>query len=395
VLWYVSPDGRQRQEVHAIAKDSYASASCRTVLTLHADWDDQDRYRILYGNEIGIFEGNAAIVPPIWRYGPFASYWAYPFFHTYRPGSGIELRGGPTPSANPRSYSTLGQVAGFGDEPVSWNGMALDLADRAAYLGVSTDGGRVAIVRFTWTGTLDTGWGDGDGVVAIEGAGNVGPVAFEGVANDVRLLQVRGGGLVVATADGVIRRLQTGSADSSGAFVLRPPLETVSRANGDQSSSVIVERAGSSRGVATVQFAIKEADCNRGQCSLNWGQARGGEDFVATSGTLRWEDGDSSDKTIRVDLLNASTPQPYELLVVELSNPSDGARIITDWAHIFLAQRVVSTPSQPPTGSGGSSGGGGADGPMLLLLLLGAAAAGQNRRRLGGRCPQPVGGIDV
>ncbi|MGB8021569.1 MAG: hypothetical protein WCF04_10110, partial [Candidatus Nanopelagicales bacterium] len=165
VLWYFSADGRQRQEVHAIAKDSYASASCRTVLTLQAGSDDQDRYRVLYGNEIGIFEGNAAIVPSNERYGPFASDRTYPLFYTRMSGGAIGLLGGLTSAANPRGNYTLGGGAGFGDEPVSWNGMALDLVGHAVYLGFSTDNGRVAIARLTWTGTLDTGWGDGDGVV--------------------------------------------------------------------------------------------------------------------------------------------------------------------------------------------------------------------------------------
>jgi len=387
VLWYLSPDGRQKQEVNAIAKDSYASASCRSVLTLQADWDDQDRYRTLYGNEVGIFEGNTAIVPSNERYGPFASYWVYPLFYTRIAGAAIGLLGGPNSAANPRGYYALGSVAGFGAEPTSWNGMALDLVGHAVYLGLSTDNGRVAIARLTWTGTLDTGWGDGDGVVVIEGVGTAGPMAFEGIANDVRLLQATGDTLVVATGDGVIRRLQTGSADSSGAFVLRPPLDTVKRTNGSQSFSVVVERAGSNSGVATVQYAIKDADCVLGQCSPNWGQARAGEDFVATSGTLRWEDGDSSDRTIRVDLLKTSTQQSYELLVAELSNPSEGARIITDWAHIFLDQGIAVKPTLPPSGSGsgnsGNSGGGGAASvPMLLLLLLGSVAASRNRRRL-------------
>lgn len=385
VLWYLSPDGRQRQEVHAIAKDSYAGSSCRTAMTLVANWDDQDPNRVLHGNEIGIFEDTTAIMPSNCCYGPFAPMWPDPLLYSYISGSGIELRGGPTPSASSRAFYSLGQIAGFGGEPISWSTMEIDLADRTTYLGASTDGGRVAIARFTWTGTLDTGWGDGDGVVVIEGAGTAGPMAFEGIANDVRLLQVTGDTLVVATGDGVISRIQTGSADSSGAFVLRPPLDTVRRTNGGQTFSVVVERAGSSSGVATVQYAIKDADCARGQCSPNWGQARAGEDFVATSGTLRWEDGDSSDRTIRVDLLNKSTTQSYELLVAELSNPSEGARIVTGWAHIFLDQGIASKPTLPPSGSGsgngGSSGGGGAASIPLLLLLLGSVAASRNRRR--------------
>jgi hypothetical protein len=392
VLWYLSADGRQAQEVHAVAKDSHGGASCRSAPTLQADLDDQDLYRVLYGNEIGIFEGSNSLVPANWRYGPFVYFWYYPMFYTRISGPAIELLGGPTPSTQPRSYSTLGRAAGFGDEPITWNGMAIDHPDRGIYLGVSTDGGRVAIARLKFDGTLDTGWGGGDGIAVIEGAGVAGVYATEGIANDVRLLQRVDGGLIVATGDGMIRRLQVGSAASSGAFVLRPPLVSVTREGASRTFDVMVERAGSGDGVATVHYQVRESDCAKGQCPANWGIAKAGEDFVATSGVLRWEDGDVADKTIHVDLLGSTAAEPAELLVVELSNPSASAEIIDDWAYIFLAPTSARPPtSVPEPESAKGKSGGGASGPLLLLLLAGAGLLDRCRHRqptlsrLGGR----------
>lgn len=382
-LWYLSADGRQAQEVHAVARDSYVGASCRSALTLQADLDDGDLYRVLYGNEIGIFEGSNSLVSSNWRYGPFVYFWYYPLFYTRISGSAIELLGGPTPSAEPRGYATLGLAAGFDDEPIVWNGIAIDHGDRGVYLGMSTDGGRVAIARLKFDGTLDTGWGGGDGVAVIDGAGVAGVFATEGIANDVRLLQRVDRGLIVATGDGVIRRLQTGSATSNGAFVLRPPLASVARNGTARSFDVMVERAGSGTGVATVHYEIKESDCAKGQCPANWGIAKAGEDFVATSGVLRWENGDVADKTIRVQLAGSAKAQPDELLVVELSNPSAGAEIIDDWAFIFLGPTSGAPPAPGP--AKGKSGGG-ASGPLTLLLLAMAIA---DRRRRPSANPHP------
>jgi hypothetical protein len=281
----------------------------------------------------------------------------------------------------------LGNAAGFGDEPITWNGMAIDHGARGIYLGMSTDGGRVAIARLGFDGTLDAGWGGGDGVAVIDGAGVAGAFATEGIANDVRLLQRVDHGLIVATGDGVIRRLQTGSATSNGAFLLRPPLVSVARNGAARSFEVMVERAGSGTGVATVHYAIKESDCGKGQCPANWGIAKAGEDFVAANGVLRWENGEVGDKTIRVHLAASATAQPDELLVVELSNPSAGAEIIDDWAYIFLAPTSGAPPAPGPTK--GKSGGG-ASGPLTLLLLAMAIADRRRRPTLNRAHARPV-----
>lgn len=55
------------------------------------------------------------------------------------------------------------------------------------------------------------------------------------------------------------------------------------------------------------------------------GTATAGTDFTSTSGTLSWADGDFSDRTIVVPILNDELPEPAETVFVLLSNPTGGA----------------------------------------------------------------------
>jgi plastocyanin len=77
--------------------------------------------------------------------------------------------------------------------------------------------------------------------------------------------------------------------------------------------AVTVERAGGSDGVATVKFATAA------------GSAKGGKDFIARSGTLRWESGDQAAKTIEVPLKNDSAMEPDESFSVKLSKATGAA----------------------------------------------------------------------
>lgn len=55
------------------------------------------------------------------------------------------------------------------------------------------------------------------------------------------------------------------------------------------------------------------------------GTAAAGTDYTSTSGTLSWADGDFSDRTIVVPILNDELPEPAESVFVLLSNPTGGA----------------------------------------------------------------------
>jgi len=83
--------------------------------------------------------------------------------------------------------------------------------------------------------------------------------------------------------------------------------------NGPQ-VNIGLTRIGTSSGEVTYQY------------QLVGGTAIVGEDVEALSGTLVWEDGDSTEKTVTVTLINDTISEPDESFTVELSS-EDGSRI--------------------------------------------------------------------
>lgn len=72
--------------------------------------------------------------------------------------------------------------------------------------------------------------------------------------------------------------------------------------------TVFVERVGGSDGTASVEYSTAD------------GTALSGKDFVATSGTLSWGDGDAATKTFQVQLLKDTTYEGEETVQLVLSN---------------------------------------------------------------------------
>lgn len=89
---------------------------------------------------------------------------------------------------------------------------------------------------------------------------------------------------------------------------------TYGGAENDGSVSLTVSRTGSGVGGASVDFTTGD------------GSATSGNDYLLTSGTLTWSDGDTTDKTISVSLQDDSDVEGSENFTVTLSNPA-GATI--------------------------------------------------------------------
>jgi ribosomal protein L35AE/L33A len=85
------------------------------------------------------------------------------------------------------------------------------------------------------------------------------------------------------------------------------------------SVKITVTREDSSSGKASVNFAIDSNDP---------GSATAGTDYVAPSGTLNWADGDDSDKTFNINILDDTNAENDETINLTLSNPT-GATIGT------------------------------------------------------------------
>jgi hypothetical protein len=98
--------------------------------------------------------------------------------------------------------------------------------------------------------------------------------------------------------------------------------------------------------------------------------ATAGTEYTAVSGTLTWQDGELSEQSFTVPVVNDTLPEPAETFRVVLSNSSGGATI--DGSTTFDVT-IVENDTTPSSGGGGS-GGGAIDLAWLLLLSTLTAA---------------------
>lgn len=83
----------------------------------------------------------------------------------------------------------------------------------------------------------------------------------------------------------------------------------------DGSVTLTVTRSSSGDGSASVHYATTD------------GTAIAGTDYVASSGSLTWAEGDTSDKTFTISLLNHNSSTTSKTLTVNLTDPSNGASL--------------------------------------------------------------------
>ena|GEM_PF-1271491 len=81
-------------------------------------------------------------------------------------------------------------------------------------------------------------------------------------------------------------------------------------------ATIIVTRTGGSDGAVSVDFA-----------TVAGGTATAGQDYTSNSGTLNWANGDASDKTFTVAIINDALDEADETVNLALSNPTGGATI--------------------------------------------------------------------
>lgn len=369
-LWYLNGQGRESTEASAMERAPVASAGCRTGVNLLADFDDQDVYRVLWGNAAGMRDSaDPYLADTRGPYGPFTFFWYYPAFYTQVQGDAIELRGGPNPVGQGSIvHANLAAAAGFVD-PITWTRLMIGYAG-VIYAGFSTAGGQAAVIRMGFDGRLDQSWGGGTGIGVVKGAGRPGVTAQGGLAKDIRYLGVTDAGVVVATADGVIQRLQSGI--DLPASVVSLLVGQASYPRETRTIAVRVARTGSAQGAISVQYEVLASNCGAPiTCRPDYSPAQPGQDFAEQRGTLSWADGDGNDKTIAVAVLEQGLPQPNETLAVRIFNPAGTTRIAVDNVVLLLQ----SSGNGPAPESGKSGGGGGGVGWATLLLLLGGLAA--------------------
>ena len=84
-----------------------------------------------------------------------------------------------------------------------------------------------------------------------------------------------------------------------------------------------------SEGTANASITVSRVTGDDGAVSVTWtssaGTATAGSDFTAGSGTLNWADGDSSNKSFSVPIVNDSVVEGNETINLALSSPTGGA----------------------------------------------------------------------
>jgi hypothetical protein len=229
-------------------------------------------------------------------------------------------------------------------------------------IGASAQVAVPALFRLNSDATVDLQFGTG-GVVGLDSIGAVYDItdSLEQASGAV-LLRIRGVGVV---------RLLGDAAPSPGMVGFGPttPAES-SVAQGAPPISFTVVRSTGINGAVSVAFHTQD------------GTALAGRDYQASSGTLTWDDGDVSDRSITIQLLNGPPVGSAIPFNVVLDSPQGGAVLGNSSVAVYINPIASSAPVTPPAGStsGASTvsptppGGGGAINELSILILLTLAA---------------------
>jgi len=234
---------------------------------------------------------------------------------------------------------TTGEVATSAVvDPVTHN---ITVTGRMTGQSYSTTGGSVnsmvrsPLARFTSSGALDTSFGSNGLRMLPYSAGPISlPYGFTWYNLDLRSdgrIMALGSGSISNAAGTVtdkamaVARLSS-SAPDSGLLAVTGSSTTENSGN----AWVVVSRAGGSTGSVSVSYTTVS------------GSAVAGSDFVSTSGTLTWADGDVRTKIIRVPLIADAVTEPTsEAFNVVLSNPTGGADIADSSATVTIVRDDV------------------------------------------------------
>ncbi|HEX4496200.1 MAG TPA: Calx-beta domain-containing protein [Thermoanaerobaculia bacterium] len=115
---------------------------------------------------------------------------------------------------------------------------------------------------------------------------------------------------------------------------------------GAGTATLAVQRTGGDDGAVSVQYAATA------------GTATAGQDFNPASGTLSWADKDDATKTFTVRVIDDTTVEANETVLLALSNPTGGATL--------TAGRATATLTIKDNDTGGGGGGGALAAPSNL-----------------------------
>jgi hypothetical protein len=125
---------------------------------------------------------------------------------------------------------------------------------------------------------------------------------------------------------------------------------------------------------ATVVYTVRRTGGSYGSVSVDYataaGQALTGSDFQDAAGTLSWDAGDTSDRSITINLIDDAEVEGDENFSLTLSEPTGGAALAASEAGTNIANDDSASGDGDGDG-GGDGGGGGAFGAWSLAFLCG------------------------
>jgi uncharacterized delta-60 repeat protein len=173
------------------------------------------------------------------------------------------------------------------------------------------------IKRLLPSGELDESFGNA-GSTKIDMPSEFGSVSllFDMLVREEGLIVGAGGNPFARPSHGpiIVRLLGAGAGDSPGVLSFTPGWLRMDEDLADV--SVEVRRTGGDAGHVSVAYQVF-ADDDASAASV-------GEDFVADAGRLEWEDGDATNRQIRVRIIDDDLPEDSERITVLLTDPEGG-----------------------------------------------------------------------
>ncbi len=187
--------------------------------------------------------------------------------------------------------------------------------------GTDAGGQDMILTRFNSDGALDTTYGI-DGVTTADfGTGNTAHVS-----TGVALIQ-QADGKYVAAGPNSLGTFGAARFDDGAAFPGRIGFSVTNQSVAETAAMVTytVRRTGGRTGTVSVNYATAA------------GQAQPGSDFEDASGTLTWNGGVASDKTLTVNIIDDAVAESNEDFSLTLSAPTGGAQLAASEANTDIA----------------------------------------------------------
>jgi len=259
----------------------------------------------------------------------------------------------------------------------------------------------LAVVRASATGVLDAGFGR-NGVACLL-RGTEGSTPFE------TLLPREDGSVILDSRyspGSHLRRLLNDATPSAGILSIQSDFGAPESAG---RVTVTIGRSAGSSGAVSVEYSTRDLEFN-GLLSLS-NLATAGLDYRPTSGRLDWASGDTTDRSITIDLVNDTAKENPEYFQVRLSNATGGGIIVGGTRTVPIDDDdtpadgpptpAVGTPTPAPATSAASAasanggGGGGALAWQTLAALVATLLASRGMRLARARPPPARGSSTI